>query len=316
MSPFRNHRALVAILASVAMPALVMSFHRPLCPIPMSPFATLGIGRSSNLVTFTPVFIPSNTNAHHSLYAAASSSDDDDDDDDEEAVSEGNSVPQTEIERRHAQYVKYNGLQLAWIIDALLKLTPGAILYQKKQLGLNMAGIASYSVGLLVAAGVAKILAMATFHDRLGSDTYKRLNLLLMGFCVINLTSFTYFTTPALAGLGVFVAWDGFVNGIRGFQPNADSIPGIGDALKEWREGIVETIEGLFKARNFVAFVYLLTTWLIGVANVTHAIPILGRYIKVSERVSTCFRWSHSNQVLRQLTLITCSRSITSSSLV
>ena len=43
------------------------------------------------------------------------------------------------------------------------------------------------AAGLLVAAGLAHILTDATEHDRLGSDTYKRVNLGLMGFNLINL---------------------------------------------------------------------------------------------------------------------------------
>lgn len=43
------------------------------------------------------------------------------------------------------------------------------------------------AAGLVVAAGLAHILTDATEHDRLGSDTYKRVNIGLMGFNLINI---------------------------------------------------------------------------------------------------------------------------------
>jgi hypothetical protein len=66
------------------------------------------------------------------------------------------------------------------------------------------------------------------------------------------------------------------VNGVRGFHSERDdgNYNGLGDVFNDWKEGIMETTQGMFKARNPRAFGYLAITWLFTLVNVLHNIPL------------------------------------------
>jgi hypothetical protein len=111
-------------------------------------------------------------------------------------------------------------------------------------------GIQSLS-GLLTAAGISNILSDAAKHDRLGSDTYKRLNLGLVAFNVINMMSLLDptlrlsipplsrgFRTIAFSQvLGALIAALGWKRGLRdGANPSIELLEGIKATIPSiWR---------------------------------------------------------------------------------
>ena len=108
----------------------------------------------------------------------------------------------------------------------------------------------SSAAGLIVAAGFSRILSDATDHDRLGSNTYKRLNLGLVAFNLISLATLpgqvllsrnlargtAYVSMSALCQtLGALI---GCVGWRRGFGDDAD-------LLKELKGGIQSTLRDI-----------------------------------------------------------------------
>jgi hypothetical protein len=111
------------------------------------------------------------------------------------------------------------------------------------------------AAGLLVAAGLAHILSDATEQDRLGSDTYKRINLGLMGFTLISLLNmsgdfelfrllprgYTYFGMAAFShafgGCTAYAGWR------RGLVDDAD-------IQQELKGGIQSTFRSIWPTKG------------------------------------------------------------------
>lgn len=182
--------------------------------------------------------------------------------------------------RREQQYIKYKALSAVWLIEPLVKeWIPFRVIAEHTRGDLFLLPKVGYTMGMWLAAGLSSILASATFNDRLSSDTYKRLNLVLLGFSFMTLSTFldnVYYVTPAAGIVGIFAAYDGFVNGVRGFHSQAEdaSYNGIGDVISECKSGIMETASGMFKAKNARAFGYLMIIWLFTLVNVFHNVPL------------------------------------------
>ena len=107
------------------------------------------------------------------------------------------------------------------------------------------------AVGFGLAAGVSHILGGATDQNRLGSDTYKRLNLGLLGFSTLGLlvvpgeagflpTANTFLVAWTLLslvkGLTAVVAWEGWK---RGVDSNSSLVA-------ELIQGIASTLQGIW----------------------------------------------------------------------
>jgi hypothetical protein len=107
------------------------------------------------------------------------------------------------------------------------------------------------AAGFALAAGICHILRHASLEDRLQSDTYKRLNLGLLGFCGIGLTAVpaeagflsSFLGTRFLAGIlfllrifGCILAWNGWC---RGITLSTHSV------ASELAQGIKSTIQGI-----------------------------------------------------------------------
>jgi hypothetical protein len=107
------------------------------------------------------------------------------------------------------------------------------------------------AAGFALAAGICHILRHASLEDRLHSDTYKRLNLGLLGFCGLGFAALpaeagflnSYLGTRVLAGIlfllrvyGCIVAWNGWRRGITLSKSTFAS---------EFLMGIKSTIKGL-----------------------------------------------------------------------
>jgi len=115
------------------------------------------------------------------------------------------------------------------------------------------------AAGYLLAAGLSYILAGANEHGRLGSDTYKRLNIGLLGFCVLGLfalpgeAAFLPAFVPAVllsgltTSLKVYGAIVSYIGWRRGVEKEIGRWPAFAprEMLDLLYEGSKETFKGL-----------------------------------------------------------------------
>lgn len=122
------------------------------------------------------------------------------------------------------------------------------------------------SAGFALAAGLCHILHVAATHDRLSSDTYKRLNVGLLGFCVLGLTAVpgeaafmnsaehalvvSIFLT-AVKSFGVFLSLSGWRYGV--FNSGVVTTKRM---LRELANGTKESLKGLRVQDNKKALTY------------------------------------------------------------
>jgi hypothetical protein len=137
------------------------------------------------------------------------------------------------------------------------------------QLASKMGGAAGYGL----AAGTSYILAGATSHDRLGSDTYKRLNFGLLGSSLLSLvaipgeaafhpsfgvalllTGFMEF----VKGFGAIVSYNGWR---RGVDPESDVLAPK-EMIGEFVSGVKSTLVGIYNTPR-KGFVYLMYFFLV-----------------------------------------------------
>lgn len=122
------------------------------------------------------------------------------------------------------------------------------------------------STGPLLASAVAHILRGASMQDRLGSDTYKRLNLFLAKylFCVaLAFLPLHANITSLWVGLSFLLAMKpsvkGWFYGVRGVKKGG-SASLTGDIV----EGTKRSIKGMTSVKNIKAFGYLMATYFVG----------------------------------------------------
>ena len=127
----------------------------------------------------------------------------------------------------------------------------------------TLLGITSY---IAMPAGLSYILISAAKHDRLGSDTYKRLNLSLLEYAVIGLF------VIALSGGGnpiLKVAYimtlintiKGYTYGVVGWDKKSGTDTTL---LQDFTRGIVSTIKGICSVpKNTTSFGYLAATLMV-----------------------------------------------------
>jgi hypothetical protein len=117
------------------------------------------------------------------------------------------------------------------------------------------------SAGFAIAAGLCHILRTANIQNRLRSDTYKRLNLGLFGFCLIGLSAIpgeaAFFTsllaTRIVAGMltllklyGTGLAWNGWKRGVTTTATNTTTSKfSANEIFLELAQGVQSTIKGL-----------------------------------------------------------------------
>jgi len=120
--------------------------------------------------------------------------------------------------------------------------------------------------GTFTVAGILYILKGAAQNDRLGSDTYKRLNLSIISYALVQqllpamglgLSGRLFFKGPALLTL---------VNGIKGYGYGClgwDKAKGMNTILSDLKEGTISTLQGLTVVKAKSAG-YILGTFLLG----------------------------------------------------
>ncbi|KAL7448489.1 hypothetical protein ACHAWC_000663 [Mediolabrus comicus] len=126
----------------------------------------------------------------------------------------------------------------------------------------TLLGITSY---IAMPAGLSYILISAAKHDRLGSDTYKRLNLSLLEYAVIGLF------VIALSGGGNPILKVAYImtliNTIKGYTYGVvgwDKKSGTDTLLQDFTRGIVSTIKGICSVpKNTTSFGYLAATLMV-----------------------------------------------------
>lgn len=126
----------------------------------------------------------------------------------------------------------------------------------------TLLGITSY---IAMPAGLSYILISATKHDRLGSDTYKRLNLSLLEYAVIGLF------VIALSGGGNPILKVAYImtliNTIKGYTYGVvgwDKKSGTDTLLQDFTRGTVSTIKGICSVpKNTTSFGYLAATLMV-----------------------------------------------------
>lgn len=134
--------------------------------------------------------------------------------------------------------------------------------------------ISYFSAGPLLASGVAYVLEGAAINDRLGNDTYKRLNLYLIHYaslwllasllvCRSKPLSFgvKILTNPAVLAFSLATVLNGFkayTYGVKGWEKSENN-----SRRKDLWTGIQNTIPVLTSIKNIPgAFYWTLTTWM------------------------------------------------------
>ena len=125
------------------------------------------------------------------------------------------------------------------------------------------------SAGFALAAGLCHVLQGAATHDRLSSDTYKRLNIGLLGFCALGLAAvpgegaFMNSATHALVVtmLLTFIKLFGTVLSLMGWKRGIQIDGGMkactpNRMLRELVTGTKETVQGLKIGSNKKALTY------------------------------------------------------------
>jgi len=146
---------------------------------------------------------------------------------------------------------------------------------------------AYYAAGPIMASGVSYILVDAATNDRLGSDTYKRLNVMLSKYGALWLLaaalSFTQpaprpraakvFTNPVV----VLAAFAAFVNGLKGFAYGVKGWTKQGD--KGYVDELIDMTKSvpkiLFSIKNLVGTGYIVATAMAGTMTVLKFLEIL-----------------------------------------
>ena len=138
----------------------------------------------------------------------------------------------------------------------------------------------SMGVGFLIAAVSSYCLIDATEHNRLSSDTYKRINLALAVFSCMNSACYLV-TWPFLGTAASFcnfynisVALNGWTKGIKGLGRDESRLLGYESYLSEVSYGFRKTFESISTIKSKVALGYLISLVMASVA-LLHNIIIL-----------------------------------------
>lgn len=164
--------------------------------------------------------------------------------------------------RRDELIRKYNtGFILFGVVSLILAAIPDRT--NTAQLASKLGGAAGYGL----AAGTCYILAGATSHDHLGSDTYKRLNVGLFGSSLLSLVAIPGEVAfhPSFGVAILLLSFMGFVKGYgasvsyngwrRGVDPESDAWAPA-KMIREFLSGVKSTLGGVYNTpRN--GFVYL-----------------------------------------------------------
>jgi hypothetical protein len=168
--------------------------------------------------------------------------------------------------RRNELIRKYNTASILFgLVSLILAAMPDRT--NTAQLASKVGGAAGYGL----AAGTCYILAGATSHDRLGSDTYKRLNVGLFGSSLLSLIAIPGEAAfhPSFGVAVLLLSFMGFVKGYgasvsyngwrRGVDPESDA-GAPRKMIREFLSGVKSTLGGIYNTprKGFVYLMYFL----------------------------------------------------------
>lgn len=163
------------------------------------------------------------------------------------------------------------------------------------------------SAGFAIAAGLCRILRMANEQDRLASDTYKRLNLGLLGFTGLGLTAVpgeAAFLNSSRAAMvmagflmvlrlfGTVLAFTGWKRGVTDGTPNgmlAELVQGTKDTVKGFK---VEFSKKALTYRNCMLIVCLgiVSSFMEGLFNIRYQKEFTRTWFEISLQWSAVAR--------------------------
>ena len=142
--------------------------------------------------------------------------------------------------RKKRLIIGYKAISVSYLALVVMKATMLA------KNGLSPALIPSLVSGHALVAGVSTIMASAAENDRLKSDTYKRLNLAMLGYALLSLKVLSLTDAPKYVilpfAISIVNTIKGYTYGVLGWdKKNMDTSLG-----KDFLSGFVSTPKGLF----------------------------------------------------------------------
>mmetsp|Transcript_10941 Transcript_10941/g.16504 ORF Transcript_10941/g.16504 Transcript_10941/m.16504 type:complete len:398 (+) Transcript_10941:71-1264(+) len=191
------------------------------------------------------------------------------DDDSIDAV-EAEIVLENTVESRRAKNSQVSSyrtgslLYAAMALDAIKRRNALSI-YSGAAMSMSIVSPISLAAGYLLAAASMHTLISAAEHNRLSSDTYKRMNLSLILFSIINIdaqfTNWPFIGTSALLCqiYNGFTCVNGWLKGIRGLGTSDGAGLTADSLICELRYGMKTTIGGIMKIENRISMGYVLS---------------------------------------------------------
>lgn len=168
---------------------------------------------------------------------------------------DGGDVIERRIRGRKNRVIRgYEAMLVSYVIQGLMIAREGAA---------SILPIVGY---IVPPAGISYIMISATRHDRLGSDTYKRMNLALFQYGVIGLLASALIGGMRISrilplALAAVNSIKGYARGVLGWNMDKPDVTLLGD----FTNGLKATATGLFsRPKNFKAFAYAAANLMVG----------------------------------------------------
>ena len=183
----------------------------------------------------------------------------------------GDSTKDAKIEgRKKRVIIGYKAMLLSYLAVAVSSIIKAPVK--------SLSPIGGY---IVMPAGISYILISAAKHDRLGSDTYKRLNLALLeygavGLAAISLRGNKQMMLPLL--LSVINPIKGFAYGVLGYDKQSTETT----LLKDLTKGTKDTIKGFRSIpKNIKSFGYMSATYMVSSLKLIKLYEI-GKFIQAN----------------------------------
>ena len=239
--------------------------------------------------TRSRLYMHSQANVRDNLCLKASSSDDDDDGAEavEAEIVIDNSTPKLQLKHREqvSSYRTSSILYMALALDSWKRRNAVSIFGVGGAAAntINIVSPVSLSAGFVLAAVASRCLISAAENNRLASDTYKRMNLALSLFSLMNLMSHLV-SWPFLGGAACFcslfntrVALKGWVKGVKGLGSDESRKLYLNSYISELSYGLKTNLKGVitFKSKESIGYFLSFTLVSIIVLHNFLVVPLL-----------------------------------------